>query len=49
MQPSKKAQGNDTGRNKAEQKEEKRVKKVMRFENPEIIQVDGREREEQQR
>ena len=49
MQPLEKVQGNDIGRNKVEHKEEKRVKKLMCFENPEIIRVEGREREEQQR
>ena len=39
----------DIVRNKVEPKEEKRVKKLMHIEDPERIQVAGREREKQQR
>ena len=42
-------QEKDIVRNKVEPKEEKRVKKLMYIEDPESIQVTGREREKQQR
>ena len=39
----------DIVQNKVESKEKKRVKKLMYIEDPEKIQVTGREREKQQR
>ena len=49
LQPLEKVQENDIIRNKVEPKEEKRVKKLIYIEDPERIQVTGREREKQQR
>ena len=48
-QPLEQVQEKDIVRNKVEPKEEKRVKKLMYIEDPESIQVTGREREKQQR
>ena len=49
LQPLEKVQENDSVQNKIEPKEETRVKKLIYIEDPERIQVTGREREKQQR
>ena len=49
LQPLEKEQEKDIVSNKAEPKEEKRVKKLMYVEDPKRMQVTGREREKQQR
>ena len=49
LQPLEKVQENDIVQNKIEPKEETRVKKLIYIEDPERIQVMGREREKQQK
>ena len=49
LQLLEKVQENDIVRNKAEPKDVKRVKRLMYIEDPERIQVTGREREKQQK
>ena len=49
LQLLEKVQENDIVQNKVEPKEETRVKKLIYIEDPERIQVTGREREKQQR
>ena len=49
LQPLEKVQENDIVQNKIEPKEETRIKKLIYIEDPERIQVMGREREKQQK